>query len=204
VNTQLPPVALIVLKITPRNGPRRKHSLYCCRGVFTLSFHSKSRGAYHIENAVLLLRTVVSQYSGTLRFAERWADSRYGGGINEQTATWTVILQFYIVEIISTWWVEVGRHFKYSLQAVRPQYWSSSPCGLSNMSALAFTSRLRFTLFPQSVWVLSFTHVWEGERPHTHLFSLRVYALVASRTTAWKGYLNCPRNTIIKVKEYKI
>jgi hypothetical protein len=116
----------------------------------------------------------------------------------------------------------------------RPQYWSSSPCGLPNMSALAFTSRLRSILLPSPynqcdrstgllalvasrIYLLSPSHpgsvlpscpislgfvllkcVVGGQTTHT-LFSLRVYALVASRTTAWKGYLKCPRNTNIKV-----
>jgi hypothetical protein len=53
--TRMTPVASFVFKITPQHGSRRKHSLYCCRGVFTSSLHSNSRGADHIENAVLLL-----------------------------------------------------------------------------------------------------------------------------------------------------
>jgi hypothetical protein len=55
MNPQLTPVASIVLKITIRHEPRRKHSLYFCRGVFTSSLHSNSRGADDIENSVLLL-----------------------------------------------------------------------------------------------------------------------------------------------------
>jgi hypothetical protein len=30
----------IVLKITPRHGPRRKHPIYCCVGVFTEQLHN--------------------------------------------------------------------------------------------------------------------------------------------------------------------
>jgi hypothetical protein len=40
--------------------------------------------------------------------------------------------------------------------------------------ALAFISRLRSTIVTQWVWVMCFSHVWEGWKPHTRLFRVCV------------------------------
>jgi hypothetical protein len=54
-------VAPFIFKITPSDGPRRKHSLYCS-SVFTAPLHNNS-SADHIENtASLLLRSVSRGY----------------------------------------------------------------------------------------------------------------------------------------------
>jgi hypothetical protein len=43
-------VAPIVFKVTPRHGPRRKHSHSIVVDVFTAPLYSNGRGADHIEN----------------------------------------------------------------------------------------------------------------------------------------------------------
>jgi hypothetical protein len=68
--------------------------------------------------------------------------------------------------------VEVGRHFKYSLQGVRSSIACAALVTTGMCLALTFISKLCSTLVTQSVWVLSFSHEWKGRRPHTHLFSL--------------------------------
>jgi hypothetical protein len=85
--------------------------------------------------------------------------------------------------------VEVGRHYK----GVRPHYYSLALVTTGMCLTLAFTSKLHSTLVPQSVWVLSFSHVLGGRSPHSHI--CLVYALVVSRYTAWKERLKWPRNT---------
>jgi hypothetical protein len=62
--------------------------------------------------------------------------------------------------------VEVGRHFKYSLQGVWPQYCSLAIVATGIFLALTFTSKLHSTLVLPSVWVLSSREVGE-ETTHT-------------------------------------
>jgi hypothetical protein len=89
--------------------------------------------------------------------------------------------------------VEVGRRFKYSLEGVRPQYYSSSPCDHWYLSGCRLHIQAPFNpCSPVSLDSVLLTCVlWGGD--HTHIYL--VYALVASQTTAWKEYLKCPRNT---------
>ena len=76
-------------------------------------------------------------------------------------------------------YIELGGHFKYSLQGVRPQSCSSDPCDNWNPTLSVSRPHLQaaVSLVSQTVWDLSFTRV-EGEQT-THAFVWSTYWLQA-------------------------
>jgi hypothetical protein len=60
-------VALIVFNVTPRHGQRRKHSIYCWRGVFTTLLHSNGK----LLDCFLRIRCCGNVFTETLPRNER-------------------------------------------------------------------------------------------------------------------------------------
>jgi hypothetical protein len=70
--------------------------------------------------------------------------------------------------------VEAGRHFKYSVQGVRLQYCSPSPCNHRNMSISPSHPSSLHPCIPVSLGSVILKCVGREETTHTHLFSLCV------------------------------